>query len=299
MCETLPIDLDNCGKGGIQSAVGIIMVWARSKANVFVGMQMRRVVVALSAAVAVLLQLGHGWAFHIAVPMRMSAGRSVQVCTNTACKKAGSRGILDVFRAFAPEGVHVMESGCQGKCGLGPNIRTTTPKEEVYQGVLKPATAAAIIELDFMTPVPDAVVDGFNRIVGGDAFYDRTLHAQALDIYSECLSSGAFEGSSHALSVVKLKQSQAMRMLAQKAKRSGKGSSSGGKPVVSFEEAQVAAREAIEHWRTNAPAWLHLSDVLADTGDIEEAFDALDTLSREVPDAKGDASEKKAEIRNR
>lgn len=91
MCETLPIDLDNCGKGGIQSAVGIIMVWARSKANVFVGMQMRRVVVALSAAVAVLLQLGHGWAFHIAVPMRMSAGRSVQVCTNTACKKVGAR----------------------------------------------------------------------------------------------------------------------------------------------------------------------------------------------------------------
>lgn len=39
--------------------------------------------------------------------------------------------------------------------------------------------------------------------------------------------------------------------------------------------------------------------LVAQKGDIEEAFDALDTLSREVPDAKGDASEKKAEIRNR
>ncbi|CAM9476436.1 unnamed protein product [Scytosiphon promiscuus] len=70
---------------------------------------------------------------------------SVQICTNTSCRKAGSRWTLETFRAFAPTDVEVVESGCQGRCGLGPNI-LTRPSEEVYNGVAQPATVAAIIE---------------------------------------------------------------------------------------------------------------------------------------------------------
>lgn len=50
-------------------------------------------------------------------------------------------------------------------------------------------------QLDFATPVPDAVVDAFNRVLAGDAMYDRKLHDRALAIYDQCLSSGAFEGA--------------------------------------------------------------------------------------------------------
>lgn len=50
-------------------------------------------------------------------------------------------------------------------------------------------------QLDFATPVPDAVVDAFNRVLTGDVMYDRKLHDRALAIYDQCLSSGAFDGA--------------------------------------------------------------------------------------------------------
>ncbi|CAM9784657.1 unnamed protein product [Choristocarpus tenellus] len=80
--------------------------------------------------------------------LSMSGGRpsAVQVCTNRSCKKAGSQATLEMFRVIAPAEVEVIDSGCHGKCGLGPNVHTD-PADQEYNGVLKPATVAAILEV--------------------------------------------------------------------------------------------------------------------------------------------------------
>ncbi|CAN0213280.1 unnamed protein product, partial [Ectocarpus sp. 13 AM-2016] len=142
---------------------------------------------------------------------------------------AGSRWTVDTFRAFAPPGdIKVLETGCQGRCGLGPNI-LTRPSEEVYNGVAQPATVAAIIEASnekwrhFGVPVADALVGAFGHVSKGDVLFKRGLFAEALVCYNQCIdTAGAFEGSTNALSVAKVKQSSAMRLLA---KEGGRGSS--------------------------------------------------------------------------
>ncbi|CAM9785353.1 unnamed protein product [Laminaria digitata] len=225
----------------------------------------------------------------------MALPPSVHVCTNTSCRKAGSRWTLDTFRAFAPPSVDVIETGCQGRCGLGPNVMTRPP-EEVYNGVSQPATIAAIIEISFGFPVSDALVGAFGHASEGDVLYQRGLHAEALACYSRCVATaGAFEGNGNALSVAKMKQSTAMRMVA---KDVGRKSSGSGEASAALEEAEVSAREAIKLWRANTAAWLHLCDVLVDTGRVDVALDLLAQLKAEFPEAKFEASEKAAWIRN-
>ncbi|CAN0356629.1 unnamed protein product [Ectocarpus sp. 6 AP-2014] len=233
----------------------------------------------------------------------MSTKGTVHVCTNTSCRKAGSRWTVDTFRAFAPPGdIKVLETGCQGRCGLGPNI-LTRPSEEVYNGVAQPATVAAIIEIDFGVPVADTLVGAFGHVSKGDVLFKRGLFAEALACYSQCIdTAGAFDGSTNALSVAKVKQSSAMRLLA---KEGGRGSSraagtgsTAAAASVTLEEAEASAREAVELWPAHTAAWLNLADVLVDTGRVQEALETLAELKAQFPDAKFDASEKAAIIRN-
>eukprot|EP00903_Cladosiphon_okamuranus_P008089 g7799.t1 len=226
----------------------------------------------------------------------------VHVCTNTSCRKAGSRGTLETFRAFAPAGVEVIETGCQGRCGLGPNI-LTRPSEELYNGVAEPATAAAIVEIDFGFPVADTLVGAFSHVSEGDKFFKRGLFADALKRYTQCVdTAGAFEGNANALSVAKVKQSSAMRMAAKEEESKRRGSAAAAatpaSASISLEEAEASAREAVQLWPAHTAAWLHLSDVLVDQGKVPEALETLATLKKDFPHAKFEASEKAASIRN-
>eukprot|EP00752_Nemacystus_decipiens_P001876 g1807.t1 len=233
----------------------------------------------------------------------MHAKGGVHVCTNTSCRKAGSRWTLETFRAFAPAGVEVIETGCQGRCGLGPNI-LTRPSEELYNGVETPATVAAIIEIDFGFPVPDSLVGAFSHVTDGDVYYKRGLFADALKRYTKCVdTAGAFEGNANALSVAKLKQSSAMRMAAKEDEGKRRGSTAAaGNPssatAVKLQEAEACARDAVRLWPAHTAAWLNLCDVLVDQGKVSEALETLATLKKDFPDAKFEASEKAARIRN-
>ncbi|CAN0148898.1 unnamed protein product [Discosporangium mesarthrocarpum] len=99
-----------------------------------------------------------------------------------------------MFRALAPPEVEVNESGCHGKCGEGPNVHTE-PANQEYGGVVKPTTAAAILELDFNTPVPDKLVEAYYGIVEGDKHYRQGDFAQALASYRAGLATGVFQGN--------------------------------------------------------------------------------------------------------
>ncbi|CAM9553330.1 unnamed protein product [Ectocarpus fasciculatus] len=227
----------------------------------------------------------------------MSTKGIVHVCTNTSCRKAGSRWTVDTFRAFAPPGdIKVIETGCQGRCGLGPNI-LTRPSEEVYNGVAQPAT------IDFGVSVADTLVGAFGHVSKGDVLFKRGLFADALACYNQCIdTAGAFEGVTNALSVAKVKQSSAMRLLAKEGGR-GRGravgtGSTAAAASITLEEAEASAREAVELWPAHTAAWLNLADVLVDTGRVQEALETLAELKAQFPDAKFDASEKAAIIRN-
>ncbi|CAM9960988.1 unnamed protein product [Ascophyllum nodosum] len=223
-----------------------------------------------------------------------SSIKQIHVCTNKSCRKAGSRTTLDTFKALAPPNVDVIESGCQGKCGLGPNV-LTKPTEEVYTGVSQPTTVAAIIEIDFAHAVPDALLGAFTSVPEGDVLYQRGLHADALACYNKCINTpGAFERNDHALSVAKVKQSSAMRMVANNVREGGAGAATS---PATLEDAETAAREAIKLWPANTAAWLHLSDVLVDMGRVDEALENLSALKTHVPEAKSAASEKAVRIR--
>ncbi|CAN0332036.1 unnamed protein product [Pylaiella littoralis] len=230
--------------------------------------------------------------------------RSVNVCTNTSCRKADSRWTLDTFRAFAPASVEVVETGCQGRCGLGPNI-LTRPSEEVYNGVAQPATTAARMpsppQIEFEFPVADALLGAYGHVTKGDVLYKRGLFADALACYTQCIeTAGAFEGNANALSVAKVKQSSAMRMVAKGRKQRASAASSRtttAAPAM-LEEAEASAREAVELYPAHTAAWLNLCDVLVDLGRVQEALETLATLKAEIPAAKLEASEKATRIRN-
>ena len=105
----------------------------------------------------------------------------VRVCTNTACRKAGSRDTLDLLRGLASAtaqaadaaeamstaplatvqaayGASVVEAcGCLGGCGSGPNcvVETADGESELFRDVYKPKSAVALLEHAGLS-VPDA-----------------------------------------------------------------------------------------------------------------------------------------------
>ena len=99
---------------------------------------------------------------------------TLRVCTNTACKKAGSRDTLETFRILAASSDQAIKSsnnafgaftlqqafsaskvdscGCLGGCGNGPNC--VTDMEEIFYDVYKPKSCVAMLEAEGIT-VPD------------------------------------------------------------------------------------------------------------------------------------------------
>ncbi|GAX72939.1 hypothetical protein CEUSTIGMA_g394.t1 [Chlamydomonas eustigma] len=51
----------------------------------------------------------------------------IRVCTNRACKKAGSQQILKFFEDLSLPSITVSGAGCLGSCGKGPNLLVQKP----------------------------------------------------------------------------------------------------------------------------------------------------------------------------
>ena len=109
----------------------------------------------------------------------------LRVCTNTACRKAGSADTLDLLTALAstateiktPAGVafassqaafaasRIARCGCLGGCGSGPNVATTDESDDggIFRDVYKPASAAALLSHICGLTIPDAAVKAWLR----------------------------------------------------------------------------------------------------------------------------------------
>ena len=105
---------------------------------------------------------------------------ALRVCTNTACRKAGSKDTLEGLHAlastastaraapavdarvpaaatvqFAFASARVKSCGCLGGCGRGPNV-VDEASGEVYHDVYKPASAVSLLEEVEGLHVPEA-----------------------------------------------------------------------------------------------------------------------------------------------
>jgi len=122
----------------------------------------------------------------------LKAGLSV--CTNKACKKAGSLDSLALLRdlattaktphARAPASVTaaslqqayacslVDSCGCLGGCGSGPNVASYR-SGEVFHDVYKPLSGQALLEAELGLDVPDAAVKAYLKKM----YADRALRS--------------------------------------------------------------------------------------------------------------------------
>ncbi|MGB3203442.1 MAG: (2Fe-2S) ferredoxin domain-containing protein [Crinalium sp.] len=71
----------------------------------------------------------------------MSSQKSVLVCQNTACRKAGATKVLTAFQAF-PD-VTVIGSRCLGQCGNGAMVLVMP--EEIWYSRVHPDEVPAVV----------------------------------------------------------------------------------------------------------------------------------------------------------
>lgn len=71
----------------------------------------------------------------------MSA-KTVLICQNTTCRKAGSAKVLASFRSIAVPDVTVVGSGCLGQCGNGPMVLVMP--DQVWYRRVRPADVPLI-----------------------------------------------------------------------------------------------------------------------------------------------------------
>ncbi|AFZ15165.1 hypothetical protein Cri9333_4381 [Crinalium epipsammum PCC 9333] len=74
----------------------------------------------------------------------MSSQKSVLVCQNTACRKAGATKVLAAFQASPVADITVIGSRCLGQCGNGPMV--VVMPEEVWYGRVHAEEVPAVVE---------------------------------------------------------------------------------------------------------------------------------------------------------
>ena len=115
------------------------------------------------------------------------AGPRIHVCTNKACKRAGSLDTLALLRALASttplpsttadiaaatlQQTHAMSKieacGCLGGCGNGPNV-VATHTGQVFYDVYKPITALALVQEELGLEVPDVAANVYLKKMYAD-----------------------------------------------------------------------------------------------------------------------------------
>ena len=148
----------------------------------------------------------------------------LRVCTNSACKKAGSRDTLDTLHALAstarevpssdsrvPEATaqfafasaRVKSCGCLGGCGRGPNV-VDEESGEVYYDVYKPASAVSLLDEVEGLCVPEAAARAWLKRMYAVRALRANDPAEALALVSLALNeAGALRHrSAHMLSLL-------------------------------------------------------------------------------------------------
>lgn len=74
----------------------------------------------------------------------MSSQKSVLVCQNTACRKAGATKVLAAFQASQLADITVIGSRCLGQCGNGPMV--VVMPEEIWYGRVHAEEVPAVVE---------------------------------------------------------------------------------------------------------------------------------------------------------
>mmetsp|Transcript_5048 Transcript_5048/g.13302 ORF Transcript_5048/g.13302 Transcript_5048/m.13302 type:complete len:212 (+) Transcript_5048:34-669(+) len=114
------------------------------------------------------------------IALILSSVDGLRVCTNTACKTAGSRDTLltaQIFAACSNEAFASAHSdieaavlqqafsaskiescGCLGGCGRGPNV--VSEQEEIFYDVYKPKSVVALLQQEGIT-VPQAALSAW------------------------------------------------------------------------------------------------------------------------------------------
>ncbi|KAG5179665.1 hypothetical protein JKP88DRAFT_280155 [Tribonema minus] len=193
---------------------------------------------------------------------------AVYVCVSKCCKKLGSPATHDLFRAFAPDGVEVEESGCHGQCGSGPNL---VASGTLYTGVYKPATAAAILEKECGAAVPAALITAYKEKMRGDQDLRDGRYAKSLTQIDAALASGHLDAFPEALCSAWLSRSEALhRQAAAATDAAARAELLGG--------AAAAARAAARAAPARRAAWLRLCDALDAAGAVAEALESLQEM---------------------
>ena len=154
----------------------------------------------------------------------LSSASALRVCTNTACKKAGSRDTLETLRVLAACSAEastrgatvpaatlqaafgasrVDSCGCLGRCGRGPNC-VDDVSGEVFYDVYKPSAATSLLEEVEHLDIPDAAVTAWLKKM----YAIRSMRAgdfnEALSLVTMALNEAGTlrTGGSHLLSLL-------------------------------------------------------------------------------------------------
>merc|ERR1719469_1249303 len=128
-----------------------------------------------------------------ATPLSLREPGAISVCTNRACKKAGSQDTLRLLRSLASTAARcdmfddvcatetettslINSCGCLGNCGMGPNVYGAKT-DEVFRDVFKPKSARALLEEELGLEISDeAVKASVHRL-----YAERAMRAGNLD----------------------------------------------------------------------------------------------------------------------
>jgi (2Fe-2S) ferredoxin len=189
-------------------------------------------------------------------------GRTIKVCADKLCRKAGSADTLSLLQGMAGSGVQggeqmVCSSGCLGRCGQGPNVGAE-PSGAKYQAVSKPITAAVILQEELGITVDSSVVQALELKQSAERKLKMGSTRQALVDLDAALALGSLRGI--ALSNVWLVKGKA-------ALRVDRG-------PAGLAAAEAAAREALAaHWSTECVSFL--CDALEGQGKVREAMQVI------------------------
>ncbi|KAK3288488.1 hypothetical protein CYMTET_4039 [Cymbomonas tetramitiformis] len=113
----------------------------------------------------------------------------VRICTNKACRRSGSRAVLACFRELTnPEEVAVIQCGCLGQCGAGPNI-VFLPSELVVRHCSTPAQVARLVELQCLGgDEADNALKLRQMRLEAESLSEKGEFQQALDMFTTALS---------------------------------------------------------------------------------------------------------------
>mmetsp|Transcript_7522 Transcript_7522/g.19304 ORF Transcript_7522/g.19304 Transcript_7522/m.19304 type:complete len:255 (+) Transcript_7522:123-887(+) len=114
-----------------------------------------------------------------------SSTATLRVCTNTTCKRQGSRQILQLAKDLHLAGLEVDSTGCIGRCGSGPNLALG---DIVVSHVSTPAALAKVLSVAGNYVVDDAILKATELRLAGNAAANRGDLDEAITLYDQAIA---------------------------------------------------------------------------------------------------------------